>query len=193
MDFGATKTVIYYRPEAETVARAVAGKIFPGAELAPSAKLKKGTDIKVLLGQDLLENPQFLARLYEGRPPAAPGAKTPPATDKLVTAGTRVERPAASPPEPPSVTPAKAGPQQQPAPPKAKEVAAPPPPSPGPIHLTAAELAGTAIEIRNGTWTKNLAQLLLQGGEERRSRGAFGRLPVLSAIPWHHGPVLRPL
>jgi hypothetical protein len=156
IDFGATKTVIYYRPEAETVARSVA-KIFPGAELAPSTKLKKGMDIKVLLGHDLLENPQFMARLYEGRPTAAPVAKTPPATDKLLTAGTQVERPTTGPPEPPRVIPTKAGPQQQPAPAKAKEVATPPPPSPTPRPLTVAELVGTPIEIRNGTWTKNLA------------------------------------
>ncbi len=157
VDFGATKTVIYYRPEAETVARALAAKIFPGAELALSTKLNKGMDIKVLLGRDVAENAQFLARLHEDRPLAALGAATPPAPDKLMTAGPQVARPATSPPEPPKVVPAKAGPQQ-PTPPQAKEVAAPPLPSPEPRSLTAAELLGTAIEIRNGTWTKDLAR-----------------------------------
>ena len=63
MDFGAAKTIIYYRPGAEKVARAVGRTVFPGAELAPSLKLKKGTDIKILLGADLLERPQLMARL----------------------------------------------------------------------------------------------------------------------------------
>ena len=63
LDFGATKTMIYYRPEAEKVARAVGRTIFPGAELEPSLKLKKDMDIKILLGADLLERPKLMARL----------------------------------------------------------------------------------------------------------------------------------
>jgi Flp pilus assembly protein TadD len=157
VDFGAAKTIIYYRPGAETVARALADKVFPGAALAPSDKLKKGMDIKVLLGHDLVENPQFMARLHQGPPPAAPRAQTPLATAKLLNAKTEVERPAASHQEPAKVSPAKPGPQTQAVPPKSKEVAAAPLPSPGSSPLTAAELVGTAIEIRNGTWTKNLA------------------------------------
>ncbi len=51
VDFGAAKTIIYYRPGAERIARAVGRTVFPAAELAPSLKLKKGMDIKVLLGQ----------------------------------------------------------------------------------------------------------------------------------------------
>ena len=63
VDFGVTKTMIYYRPEAERVARAVGRTIFPGAELESSLKLNKGMDIKILLGADLLERPQLMARL----------------------------------------------------------------------------------------------------------------------------------
>ena len=63
LDFGATKTVIYYGPGAERVARAVASAFFPGAELEPSLKLKQGTDVKILLGADLLARPQLMARL----------------------------------------------------------------------------------------------------------------------------------
>jgi hypothetical protein len=66
VDFGATKTIIYYRPEAEKVARAVGAAVFPPAGLEPSLKLKKGTDIKILLGADLLERPQLMARLVAG-------------------------------------------------------------------------------------------------------------------------------
>jgi hypothetical protein len=67
-DFGAATTIIYYRPGAERVARAVAHTVFPGAELATSLKLKKGMDIKILLGADLLQRPQLMARLVaEGK------------------------------------------------------------------------------------------------------------------------------
>ncbi len=66
VDFGAATTMIYYRPGAEKVAQAVARTLFPGAGLASSLKIKKGMDIKVLLGHDLLENPQFMARLNQG-------------------------------------------------------------------------------------------------------------------------------
>jgi hypothetical protein len=63
VDFGAAKTIIYYRPGAERVARTVARTIFPGAALESSMKLTKGMDIKILLGADLLERPQLMARL----------------------------------------------------------------------------------------------------------------------------------
>ena len=152
LGFGATKTTIYYRPGAERVAWAVARTIFPEAGLAPSMKLKRGVDIKVLLGRDLLENPQFMARLDDGGPPAAPVAKTPPATDKLMAAKTKVERPAAGHQEPLGESRGA-----QPLPPQSKEVVAQPLPSPAPTALTAAERVDTAIEVRNGTWTKNLA------------------------------------
>jgi len=46
----------------ERIARAVGHTVFPEAELAPSLKLNKGTDIKVLLGADLLERPELTAR-----------------------------------------------------------------------------------------------------------------------------------
>jgi tetratricopeptide (TPR) repeat protein len=61
--FGAAKTIVYYRPGMERIARAVGHTVFPEAELAPSLKLNKGTDIKVLLGADLLERPELTARL----------------------------------------------------------------------------------------------------------------------------------
>ncbi|MDP1762145.1 MAG: tetratricopeptide repeat protein, partial [Deltaproteobacteria bacterium] len=63
VDFGAAKTIIYYRPGAERVARAVGRKVFPGAGLEPSLKLKQGMDIRILLGADLLQRPQLMARL----------------------------------------------------------------------------------------------------------------------------------
>jgi len=66
VDFGAAKTVIYYRPGTERVAGAVARKLFPRAELETSATLKRGMDIKILLGADLLQGPQLMARLVAG-------------------------------------------------------------------------------------------------------------------------------
>ena len=55
--------MIYYRPEAEKVARALNSEIFPGARLTPSAKLNRGTAIKVVLGRDFRERPRLLSRL----------------------------------------------------------------------------------------------------------------------------------
>jgi hypothetical protein len=66
VDFGAAKTVIYYRPKAEKVARVVGATVFPRAALEPSRTLAKGMDIKILLGADLLERPQLMARLVAG-------------------------------------------------------------------------------------------------------------------------------
>ena len=66
VDFGAAKTMIYYRPEAEKVARAVGAAVFPQAGLEPSLKLKKGMDIKILLGADLKQRPQLMAGLVAG-------------------------------------------------------------------------------------------------------------------------------
>jgi hypothetical protein len=66
LDFGATRTIIYYRPGADRVARAVGRAVFSGAGLEPSLKLKKGVDIKILLGADFLERPQMMARLLAG-------------------------------------------------------------------------------------------------------------------------------
>ena len=115
-------------------------------------------DIKVLLGHDLLENPQFMARLDGGGPPAAPFSETPPATDKIMAAKTEAERPAASHQEPLVESRTTAGAGQPPLAPKSKEVAARPLSLPAPTPLTAAELADTAIEVKNGTWTKDLAR-----------------------------------
>lgn len=63
IDFGATKTIIYYRPGVERVARAVNRTFFPGAQLSQSKKLKKGMDIKILLGADLQKQPMVRASL----------------------------------------------------------------------------------------------------------------------------------
>ena len=132
------KTTIFYRPGAERVARAVGRTVFPEAELATNTKLKKSIDILVLLRRDLLENPQFMARLIDGGMPSASLSENPPANDKRLAAETA------------------AG--QQPITPASKEDAAQPLLSPAPTILTVAERVGTAIEVRNGNGTKNLAR-----------------------------------
>ena len=62
---GAESTVIYYRPGTERVARVLHSEIFPEAQLAESSKLRKGVAIEILLGRDLLAQPQTMARLIE--------------------------------------------------------------------------------------------------------------------------------
>jgi hypothetical protein len=53
LDFGVEKTVIYFRPEAQRVAQALNAKFFHSRRATADAKLPKGIDIKVILGQDL--------------------------------------------------------------------------------------------------------------------------------------------
>jgi len=62
-DFGAEKTVIYYRPDAEKVARKLGDRFFPHSQLEQSAKLPKGVSVKVLLGKDLLQRDDMMANL----------------------------------------------------------------------------------------------------------------------------------
>ena len=61
-DFGADRTVIYYRPEVERVATVLNKKFFPGAELKPALQLADSTDVKVVLGRDLYPQQQATAR-----------------------------------------------------------------------------------------------------------------------------------
>jgi len=152
------ETTIYYRPGTERVAWQVSRAVSPQAELAPNTKLQKGIKILVLLRDDLLENPQFIARLHNGGAPAAPASQPSAAATTHAAAKTETDRTAASHQEPRGESPAKAGPEQQPRAPQAKEAAARLLTPPAPVFLTAAELMGTAIEVRNGTWTKNLAR-----------------------------------
>jgi hypothetical protein len=141
VDFGAPHTKIYYRPEMERVAREVGRTFFPEAELAPSLKLSQGSDIKVLLGQDLKGNSQFMARVNNDAPPAAPSS-----TDKLLAAKAEAKPTAAVRQEP-----------LEKSQPEASEVKAQPLTSLGTGPLTLAERMDTAIEVRNGNGTKNLA------------------------------------
>lgn len=62
-DFTAQTTVIYYQPGMEKVAGTLQAKIFPWAQLEESSRLNNGVAVRVLLGDDLLNQPRIMARL----------------------------------------------------------------------------------------------------------------------------------
>ena len=137
-DFGAENTIIYYRPEAEKVARALSAKLFPQAYLEVGKKFAKNANIKVLLGKDLLPAPSQDHKSTITAPKVAAGVGSHPekAPQKVAQAQT--------PKTPPAKTKA------------APTLAASVPAGPKP-YLTAEELTSSPIEIRNGTGAKNLA------------------------------------
>jgi len=63
IDFGATRTIIYYRPGAERVARSISLTFFPEATLTQTENLKQSADVKILLGADLQKQPAVMASL----------------------------------------------------------------------------------------------------------------------------------
>ena len=65
IDFGAEKTVIYYRPGAEKMARNLNARFFPHSQLEQSAKLQGDVAVKVLLGKDLLQHTDVMAKLSD--------------------------------------------------------------------------------------------------------------------------------
>jgi hypothetical protein len=160
IDFGAESTVIYYRPGAEKVAEVLSAGIFPGARIESSSNLRNGVAAKILLGRDWLDQPQTLARL-SGKEPAVSQPASP------VTPAIAQPRPQA-PKEP--AAPAKPEPlkPQIQATSPAPTVTAPLAPKPVPqapvaaaaskSYPTAEELTANAIEIRNGTRTRDLAR-----------------------------------
>jgi len=141
INFGAESTVIYYRPGTERVARVLHSEIFPEAQLAESSKLRKGVAIKILLGRDLLEQPQIMARLRGEEAGASPQKPQPRPTASLILAAAAASGTARSPLQGPPPTPAKT--LVQPGVPLATP--------------TAEELIASVIEIRNGTWARMLA------------------------------------
>jgi Tfp pilus assembly protein PilF len=63
IDFGAAHTIIYFRPEAKRVARAINRTFFPKAELEPSLRLPENIAVKILLGKDLPGHSPLMAYL----------------------------------------------------------------------------------------------------------------------------------
>ena len=75
-DFTAQTTVIYYQPGMEKVAGTLQAKIFPWAQLEESSRLNNGVAVRVLLGDDLLNQPRLMARLSWADPAASPPAES---------------------------------------------------------------------------------------------------------------------
>jgi Tfp pilus assembly protein PilF len=72
IDFGADKTVIYFRPEAARVAQALNAKFFKVSRLEESAQLPEDVAVKIILGHDLVDLPELSQRLALRPEPAAP-------------------------------------------------------------------------------------------------------------------------
>jgi hypothetical protein len=65
INFGADRTIIYYRAEARRVAQALNAGHFPKASLVTSDNIRPDADVKIVLGKELeaLE----VARMQTGR------------------------------------------------------------------------------------------------------------------------------
>ena len=63
LDFGVEETVIYCRPEAAKVARALGEKFFQTANVKVKEDLPKGIDVRVIMGHDLLLKEDLLAKM----------------------------------------------------------------------------------------------------------------------------------
>jgi len=148
VDFGAAKTIIYYRPAAQRVAQTLQTDIFPMAALEQSGQLRGKAVIKVLLGHDLLENPDLMARLGKDEAQPMAAEATPPPTLQPLAAPAALARPT---PGNQDARPQATAPFQPPAP-----VAQTPGPHPS-EPLTALELECASIEVLNGTRTPHLA------------------------------------
>jgi Flp pilus assembly protein TadD len=66
LDFGAKKTLIYYRPGAQRVVRFLRRDFFPTAKAEQKRKLRKGVQVKVVLGHDFVKRPDLMAQLARG-------------------------------------------------------------------------------------------------------------------------------
>jgi Flp pilus assembly protein TadD len=137
VNFGAEKTLIYYRPQAQRVAKVLRDDILPLAGLEPSDRLKGQAAIKVLLGHDLLRDPAVMARLRGDQPQPAVAATTPVPHKRLAATATA------------PLTKASQAASQEKAPQALSRQPFTPP--------TAAELEDTAIEILNGNGSQHLA------------------------------------
>ena len=157
LDFGVEKTIISYRPGAAKVAQALRANIFRTASLEETSKLKDRVAVKVLLGRDLLEQADLMARLGEGEAQPLPAAKQPPKSDQLLAAPAPAEPPAPGKPASQALPPKKVAPPEHLLPPQSRAPVTQKLPAVAPEPLTAAELMDTPIEVRNGTWTPNLA------------------------------------
>jgi Flp pilus assembly protein TadD len=149
IDFGLGKTVIQYQPSAERVARTLKEDFFQQADLKPNGKLGQKADVRIILGHDQKSRKSQIAEriaLLDLRAQlavilASSGKNVP--SPPVAPAPQRAEAQAA---QTPQAAPAAAAVSE---PGKAKA-----------LHLTAAELTNTKIELRNGNGVQDQARRL---------------------------------
>jgi hypothetical protein len=163
-------TEIRYRAKHKQVAQTLKAKVFPTALVKPSQDIPPDVDVRIILGADLAPEESEAAK--EAKTPApAPKPEERAAPPAKVAAQPEVKAPAAPVPSEPKAEPGKA-PQKPPLTPPTPAKPPAPPPAPeksGSGVLSAAELMGTAIDLRNG----NGAQGLCQQVRARLSREGF--------------------
>lgn len=156
VDFGVAQTLIQYQPGAERVARRLKEDFFPQADLKLTGKPGKDAEVRIILGHDQK------ARLAEiGERVAYLDLKAQLAMFLASSGQPQARSPATS--ISPAITKAPLPQATAPAVPCAP--AATEPEGTRPPHLTAAELAGTKIELRNGNGVQ---------GQARRLRSELG-------------------
>jgi len=65
IDWGAEKTIIYYRSGAEKLAHNLSARFFGNSATEQSASLPADVAVKVLLGKDLIQRPEVMAKLND--------------------------------------------------------------------------------------------------------------------------------
>ncbi len=64
-DFGQSETAIIYSPQATRVAQVLGGKFFPTANLTMNPQLGENVEVRVILGRDILQKKDVLAKLAD--------------------------------------------------------------------------------------------------------------------------------
>lgn len=148
-DFGVEKTTIYYRPEAEKMARTLKARFFPESRLETGEKFEKNAAVRIVLGKDLQGSIALIDKSSPAADKVAAAVGASPQKPRPQPAASAAPAPAAAPQPVPAKTAAQA-----PEPPSAKVQDSKGVSKP---YLTAAELVNTAIEIRNGSGAHNIA------------------------------------
>ncbi|MEW6387031.1 MAG: LytR C-terminal domain-containing protein [Thermodesulfobacteriota bacterium] len=142
-DFDVETTEILYRSKHKKVAQALKAKVFPTAMLKHSGDMAPDVDIRIILGADLAPEEE-----------AAEG-------DKAAAPAPLAKKEEASPPTPVKTQPKPEVKASPPASPPAPAKSPAPPATPDksrPGVLSAADLMGTAIDLRNGNGAQDLCK-----------------------------------
>jgi len=178
IDFGVPETIVYYRPRHQEAAAELNRRFFQAARLERVLDLRGEVDIKVLLGHDILKTNLFFSHLKTTYPMHSITAAAP-APGRTV-AGTAAASPSAS-TRPLTVAslsnavnthgPVDGGHQDRLPAAKILTPAAPAAPA---ATTAVAPAAKVAVEIRNGTWTPDLARFTRE-----LLRGQGYRVPIM--------------